>query len=139
MAQEWRTIVSNIGKSAELMPDSSYTFRPVTTVMSFGELLAHVTFTQYSICASTLRVPTPMDSVPPAHTGKQELRRLFDESVAFCRQAYQQNLLTMADQPQEQSRRYFGLAHNTAHTNEHYGNMVTYLRILGLVPPSSQR
>ena len=139
MWQEWRTIVSNISKSAALMPDSSYRFRPVETVMTFGELLAHLSMTQYSICASTLRVATPADSARREGAGKAELRRQFDASVAFCLQAYQQNLAAMSDQPNEQSRRYFGLAHNTAHVNEHYGNMVTYLRILGFVPPSSQR
>ena len=138
MMMEWRTIASNISKSAELMPDSSYGFRPVATVMTFGELLVHVSFTQYSTCASVMGVPTPADSARKQGAGKAELRRQFDASVTFCNQAYQQNLTAMSDQ-REQSRRYFGLAHNTAHINEHYGNMVTYLRILGFVPPSSQR
>ena len=138
MMMEWRTIASNISKSAELMPDSSYSYRPVATVMTFGELLVHVSFTQYSTCASVMGVPTPADSARKQGAGKAELRRQFDASVTFCNQAYQQNLTAMSDQ-REQSRRYFGLAHNTAHINEHYGNMVTYLRILGFVPPSSQR
>jgi hypothetical protein len=30
------------------------------------------------------------------------------------------------------------LSVNTAHTDEHYGNMVTYLRLKGIVPPSSE-
>jgi hypothetical protein len=31
------------------------------------------------------------------------------------------------------------LIYNTSHTNEHYGNLVTYMRLQGLVPPSSVR
>ncbi len=139
LRQEWSAIVSNIRRSAELMPDSSYTFRPVPTVMSFAELLVHVSITQNSTCASTLGVPVPTDSVKTERASKAELRRFFEASLAFCLKAYQQNIAAMDDQPQESSKRYFGLVHNTAHVNEHYGNMVTYLRILGHVPPSSAR
>jgi hypothetical protein len=45
---EWQTIASNISRSAELMPDSSYSYRPVQTVMSFGDMLAHVSTTRYA-------------------------------------------------------------------------------------------
>ena len=101
-------------------------------------MLVLVSLTHYSTCACVMGVQTPADSARKQGAGKAELRRQFDASVAFCVQAYQQNLAAMTDQ-REQSRRYFGLVHNTAHINEHYGNMVTYLRMLGLVPPSSQR
>lgn len=139
MWQEWQVIASNISRSAELLPDSSYKFRPAASVMSFGELLAHVSMAQYSLCANSMRIPTPADSASPGGATKADLRKHFDASVAFCQQAYRQDLASMSDRPSDQSFRYFVLAHNTAHANEHYGNMVTYLRILGFVPPSSAR
>lgn len=139
LRQEWSAIVSNIGRAAELMPDSSYSYRPVPTVMSFGELLAHVSSTQFSTCGSALGVSAPADSARPATNSKSELRQHYVASIAFCQRAYLQNVSAISDRPHEVSRRYFGLVHNTAHVNEHYGNMVTYMRMLGLVPPSSSR
>ena len=38
-----------------------------------------------------------------------------------------------------QRPKLFALNFNIAHDMEHYGNMVTYMRIRGMTPPSSQR
>ena len=64
------------------------------------------------------------------------------DAVAYCGKAYD----GMTDKAALDTVKFFGrdqakltlLAFNTAHTMEHYGNMVTYLRLKGLVPPSSE-
>ena len=65
-----------------------------------------------------------------------ELLAELERSMVFCAKAYSQDLSTEGN---DRLMRYGVLAHNTAHNGEHYGNIVTYMRMRGLVPPSSTR
>lgn len=139
----WESQSRNILRAAEQMPESLYTFRPVATVRTFGQLIGHVAGSQYSMCAATLGDPERgEDEVEKSATTKAQLVAALRASSEYCHRAYAQSdaaatgMITMYGEKQS---RMYGLALNAIHDGEHYGNIVTYLRINGMVPPSSQR
>lgn len=130
-------------KSAQEMPEENYSFKPVDTVRTFGQLVGHVADGQYEFCSAAVEDKSEHASVEKSKTSKADLIAALQEAFAYCDKAY--NMMTDAQAAQIVS--FFGrkapklsiLNFNTAHNMEHYGNMVTYLRIKGLVPPSSQQ
>jgi uncharacterized damage-inducible protein DinB len=99
----------------------------------------HVAQTQTVNCATASGTQPVSDGAPASDASKADLVAYLQRSMAACSAAYQQNLSSASLGTGETMKRYGALVHNTAHINEHYGNVVTYLRIKGLTPPSSQR
>lgn len=146
MRSQWSTVKGYLQRSAELMPESSYAFRPVDSVRTFGQILAHVAGANYEFCAAAKGEKSPhreADFERTATTRAQIIKALND-SIAYCDTAYG----SVTDRSAaEETTMPFGmgtsaraevLMMNTGHVNEHYGNLVTYFRIRGIVPPSSQ-
>jgi uncharacterized damage-inducible protein DinB len=137
----WNSISKNIVASAEKMPDDSFAFRPAPSVRSFGELIGHVTDANYLFCSA---LNSNKKSAPDAEhklKSKSELVNALKESVAYCSTAFEQ-----VSDPAAPVKIFGGekasltvMYMNVAHANEHYGNIVTYLRMKGIVPPSSER
>ena len=120
-------IHSAVSKSVDLVPADKFTYKPVATVRSFGELAAHVadSYVWYCTRASGRNVEWS-DAIEKGKTDKATVTQKLRESLAICTAAYANN-----------SSRLEGLMGNVLHTNLHYGNMITYLRMMGLVPPTS--
>lgn len=143
----WDTAKRYIQQSAELMPEADYGFRPVDTVRTFGQILAHVAGANYVICASAKGEKAPHaegEFEESAKTRAQIAKALMD-SIAYCDAAYaaldDKRAGETVDLPFGMGKgpRSAPLLLNTNHVNEHYGNLVTYFRIKGIVPPSSRR
>jgi uncharacterized damage-inducible protein DinB len=138
----WETQSGYVLRAAEQMPDSEYAFRPVETVRTFGQLIGHVAGSQNSMCAAALGDPAKSeDEIEKSMTTKTQLVAALRASSEYCRRAYAQSDAAAAGSTTMfgQSRsRMWALALNATHDGEHYGNLVTYLRIKGMVPPSSQ-
>lgn len=136
-------VKNNILRSAEKMPEENYAFRPTPEVRSFGQLLGHIADAQYMFCSAVLGKPNPAQGVEKTKTSKADLIAALKEAFAYCDSAY----AGMTDAKLAETVKFFGreqaratvLSFNTAHNNEHYGNIVTYLRMKGIVPPSSER
>ncbi len=136
-------VKDNIIRSAEKMPEANYSFKPTPEVRSFGQILGHVADAQYLFCSAVLGKPNPAPGIEKSKTTKADLVQAVKDALAYCDQAYD----GMTDAQAGALVKFFGaeqakvtvLAFNTAHNNEHYGNIVTYLRIKGLVPPSSEK
>jgi len=136
-------VKDNIVRSAEKMPEANYSFKPTPEVRSFGQLIGHVADAQYLFCSAVLGKPNQGPGVEKSKTTKADLVQAVKDAFAYCDQAY--NGLT--DAQAGALVKFFGaeqakatvLSFNTAHNNEHYGNIVTYLRMKGLVPPSSEK
>lgn len=136
-------VKNNIIRSAEKMPEENYSFKPTPEVRSFGQILGHVADAQYLFCSAVLGKPNPAPGIEKSKTTKADLVQALKDAFAYCDQAYD----GMTDAQAGAPVKFFGaeqakvtvLAFNTAHNNEHYGNIVTYLRIKGLVPPSSEK
>jgi len=129
-------------RSAEKMPEENYAFRPTPEVRTFGQLIAHVADGQYEFCGPVLGKKGPDASVEKTVSSKAGLIQALKDAFAFCDAAYDN--LTDADAGTQvklfdhDMAKSALLTFNTAHTFEHYGNIITYLRIKGLVPPSSE-
>ena len=132
--------------SAEKMPAERYAFKPVPEVMTYAGLLGHIIDTQYSYCNAVKGGSNPaagkgLDKL----TDKAVLVPAVIEAFAYCDDAFagltNENaleVLTIGAAPnQRQVARANQLTMVIAHGNEHYGNLVTYMRIHGIVPPSS--
>jgi len=130
-------------KAAEEMPAADYGFKPSPAVRSFGQQVAHVADDQYNLCAPA-RGETRQAAyraIESSLSTKEELVPALKAAFAYCDTAY--DALTDASgaslAPGGQGKTRFGMLNwNLWHTWEHYGNVVVYLRIKGLVPPSSQ-
>lgn len=133
---------TNVMRAAEKMPEENYSFRPTPDVRTFGQLVGHVADAQYLFCTASLGEKNPGLAVEKSKNTKAELVQALTDAFAYCDKAY--NALT--DTSALELMKIFNtdrprasvLDMNTAHNNEHYGNMVTYMRIKGLVPPSSE-
>lgn len=131
---------SVITRSADLMPEADYAFKPVATVRTFGQLLGHLANENYDFCAAAKGAKNPNSVDFEKVTVKAEMVLGLKAAFAYCDAAY-----TMSDATGAEDTALFGqkmtklrvLVFNAIHDAEHYGNIVTYLRIKGLVPPSS--
>lgn len=131
-------------RAAEEMPEADYGFKPSPDVRTFGQQVAHVADDQYNLCA-----PAKGETRKAAYTEientlstKAALVAALRAAFAYCDGAY--DALTDASGAEMvasgRRRTKFGMLNwNLWHTWEHYGNVVVYLRMKGLVPPSSQR
>jgi uncharacterized damage-inducible protein DinB len=129
-----------VTRAAEQMPEGDYAFRPVATVRTFGQMIAHVAGSQRYYCAAVLGDPAPdEDAIERAATTKAALVTALKESTTYCERAYALTDAQAASPASGSSGSKLSvLVQNAAHDAEHYGNLVTYLRIKGMVPPSSQ-
>jgi uncharacterized damage-inducible protein DinB len=138
------TIRRNLADAAEEMPAAEYGFKPSPPVRSFGELIGHVVTTNFYFCALAKGEKPPATTNFEKVTGKAALVNALNESLAYCDGAYSTttdanfNQLVKLGGPDEgQTARGALLSFNTAHNNEHYGNIVVYMRLKGHVPPST--
>lgn len=138
----YRAISGTVVAAAEEMPEENYSFRPTPEVRTFGQLVGHVADANYMFCSMATGDKNPSPGVEKTKTSKADLVAALKEAVAYCTKTYG----AMTDTQGAAMTKFMNfniakltvLSINTAHTDEHYGNMVTYLRIKGLVPPSSQ-
>ena len=139
----WKSIIVNINATADELSDQMYAYRPTPDVRSAGELIAHVAGSQKMFCAMALgdKVPGEADVEKTAKT-KAAIVAALKESNTYCERAYAQpddNVKAPVDVFGEQHPRFYALLMNATHDGEHYGNLVTYMRLNKLVPPSSRR
>jgi uncharacterized damage-inducible protein DinB len=135
-------------KSAEQMKDTDYGFKPVgvaAEVRTFGQIIGHVADANAAFCSAASGQPGPATVKDLEHAKtKADIQKGLADSFAFCDTAWaattDANAAKAAKMPFDMgdSTRLAVLAFNTAHMSEHYGNIVTYMRAKGLVPPSSQ-
>ncbi|HXG69299.1 MAG TPA: DinB family protein [Gemmatimonadaceae bacterium] len=138
----WAQVTANITKAAEQMPEKDYAFRPTHEVRTFGQMIGHVAGAQNLICASALGEKSGSeDEIEKSVTTKAGLIAALRTSTEYCARAYAQSDVASTVETMlfgGKSTRFSALMLNTMHNAEHYGNLVTYLRIRGMVPPSSQ-
>jgi uncharacterized damage-inducible protein DinB len=139
----WRQVTDYVTRAAEEMPEADYAFRPVETVRTFGQLVGHIAGAQHMMCAAALGEPIPAeDAVERAAQSKEALVKALRESSEHCARAYAQSDAGVAAGTQlfgQRMTRLHALTLNAVHNGEHYGNIVTYMRMKGMVPPSSRQ
>lgn len=131
-------------RSAQKMPEDKYDFRPTPEVRTFGEIIGHVAGANMMFCAAAKGEKVPAESQFENLKTKAELVKALSDSFAYCDDAYHMSDAAAA-RPMAQplfgqsGNRMLPLVGNVTHDNSHYGNLVTYFRINGIVPPSSER
>jgi uncharacterized damage-inducible protein DinB len=133
-----------VADAAAEMPADQYNIKPTPDVRSFGQLVAHVADTQMMFCGlakhdAAMKNP----DFEKTATTKPAIQKALADSIAYCDAVYAgTNDANMTEPVQmfgQKLTRFAALDINVAHDNEHYGNIVTYLRLKKLVPPSSEK
>ncbi|MFL5599225.1 MAG: DinB family protein, partial [Gemmatimonadaceae bacterium] len=137
----WQMMSGYVIQSAEMMPEADYSFKPAPTVRSFGQMLGHVAGAEYMFCAAAIgEAPKAEDDIEKTVTSKAGLVAALKAAAEYCNKAYAMTDVEATGMTKlfggDQSK-YFALILNASHVGEHYGNLVTYLRIKNMVPPSS--
>ncbi len=128
--------------AAQKMPEENYSFKPTPEVRTFGQLVGHVADASYMFCSQVIGEANPAKDIEKTKTSKADLVAALKDGVAYCNKAFD----SMTDAKGGQMVKLFNydlakltlFSINTAHTDEHYGNMVTDLRLKGIVPPTSE-
>ena len=138
----WMMGHNNVVKSAEMVSEADYSFKPTPAVRSFGELFGHIAGSEYMFCAAALgEAPKAEDDIEKTVKTKDGLIKALKAAADYCNRAYaisDADATGMTKLFGQDNSKYFALMLNAAHVDEHYGNLVTYLRVKGMVPPSSQ-
>src|SRR5208283_3765576 len=135
-----KTILIN---SAEKMPEESYGMSSAESVRSYDQIVGHVADAQYLFCSIALGEKNPAPKIEQTKTSKSDLIGALKEAVAYCDKAYD----SMTDASGAQIVKLFGtdtpkldvLTVNNMHNMEHYGNLVTSMRMKNIVPPTSEQ
>ena len=143
---------SEVAPAADAMPEDKYEFAPTKGefkgVRTFGQQVRHVAAANYMICAAILSEKPPVDtggeSGPTSVKTKTDSVKFLKDSYAYCHKAYSSinegNATGQVQSPfgpNKVSR--LGLAvMNVGHNFDHYGQMVEYLRMNGIIPPASR-
>jgi len=129
-------------RSAEKMAEENYSFKPTDAVRSYGQIVGHIADSQYGFCSVILGEKAPAQRVEKTKSAKADLIAALKDSFAYCDRAYS----GMTDAAAAQTVKFMGmetpklfvLMGNNLHSAEHYGNLVTYLRMKNVVPPTSE-
>ena len=131
-------------KTAEKVPEEIWSFRPTPDVRTFAQLVGHIADANVMICGTGASEKPAAPNAEKTLTTKAQLTKALADSIAYCDQA----IAAMDDKKAMETVKFFTggmtpramvFAFNTAHAYEHYGNLVTYMRINKIVPPSSER
>ena len=128
--------------SVDKIPEDMWSFQPVSTVRTVAQLFAHVADAQYEFCGIVAEGKGPSKGIEKTAKTKAEIVPALKEAFAYCDNAYTK----LTDAGAAEMVTFFGMRitklgamdFNIAHNMEHYGNLVTYMRIKGIVPPSSE-
>ena len=132
-----------IMRSADKIPEDLWSFQPTPEVRTIGQLFAHIADGSNHICAIAVGGQPAPGSVEKSSTTKADIVAALKREFAACESDYATMTPEAAVQTVDvgggQKRtRIAEMDYEVAHTWEHYGNLVTYMRIKGIVPPSSE-
>jgi len=142
---DYTNVRNNVMRSAEKMPEADYAFKPTPEVRSFGQQIAHIADDQYNICSGAKGETrhASYTEIESTLSKKADLVPALKQAFEYCDGAFES--MTDASGAEMAKRTKLGmprlsiLTFNTSHTWLHYGNIIVYLRLKGLVPPSSER
>ena len=134
-------------ETAEMLDEDMYSYRPTVHVRTTGQQLAHIANAQFSICSTAAGEESPAEgNYEEIATTRTDILAAVKASFAYCESVY----AAMTDEKALEVKPFFSgerrrdmtvsaiLSFNSTHTYEHYGNLTTYMRLNGIVPPSSQ-
>ena len=136
----WGLLKYNVLEAAEKMPEAGYAFQPTNGERNFGGWVAHIADTQMMYCSVAAGQPKQLNA--GAMMKKADLLAVLKTSFDICEAVYAGTTEANAGRITPNFRgprpRISVLYANISHTNECYGNMSVYLRLNGIVPPSTE-
>jgi uncharacterized damage-inducible protein DinB len=133
----------SVTATAQDLDDRIYAYRPNADVRTAGQILAHIADGQFIFCSAAAGEANPHpESFEQTATTKAAIVSALAQGFAYCESVYARttdaNAARQVDFFTGPSTTGGVLAFNSAHNYEHYGNLVTYMRLNGIVPPSSR-
>ncbi|MBV8864768.1 MAG: DinB family protein [Acidobacteriaceae bacterium] len=138
--QAYESVKQNLTRAADAVPQEDYSFKPTPEMRSFGQVLEHAATAQARSCNA---VSAGESSGPVSAEGKAAVVAALKQSFATCDKAF--DALTDADAtemvklPWGQKTKLGALAGVVTHDTEQYAALSVYMRLKGIVPPSSER
>src|SRR5215469_293542 len=137
-----KQVTTWIEQAAAKMPEEEYAFKPDPAVRSFGQILGHIADANYLFCSTAVGEKNPSPDIGKTKTKKADLTSALHDAFAYCSRAYD----ALTDASANETVKAFGqernklgvLWFNASHNAEHYGNIVVYMRLKGILPPSSE-
>ena len=145
LRRSYNTVKMNLTEAAQKLDEANYSYRPSPDIRTFGAQLAHVANSQFNACAAAKGEPNPHQgsNLEKTMTTRADIIKALADSFAFCDPAFEkltdQSALQLVRQGQNEIARGQVLVNLIAHGNEEYGILTVYLRMKGLVPPSTER
>lgn len=143
MKVQFGMISGVLAKTAEKVPESLYSFKATPEVRSMGQLIGHLADSQFMMCAAAAGEKPPQGGIEKGMTAKADLSKALADSSAYCHKVIDglndQKGMEIVKFFTGDTPRLFVLSFNVAHSYEHHGNLVTYMRLNKIVPPSSER
>jgi uncharacterized damage-inducible protein DinB len=150
--RQYKDIQALVLRTAEKVGEDLYSFKPTPEVRSLGGVLGHVADGNNLLCRIASGDPVDVEKimkdlsavqVHEKKTAKADIIAALNESRAFCESVFAK----VTDANAQESVSFFTgktpklmiLTLVTSHSWEHYGNLVTYMRLKGIVPPSSEQ
>jgi uncharacterized damage-inducible protein DinB len=140
----YQNVQSNLAEAAEKMPEEHYGFKPTPEVKSFGQHVAHIALSNYGLCSGLKNEPNPKkDEKEETTRSKADTVALLKGASAYCEplvsgitEASLGELMPMGQDKVAKALIPLALI---AHGDEVYGTMAVYLRLKGIVPPSTEK
>jgi hypothetical protein len=139
--QAYNGIKGNLTRAAEKMPDDAYDFKASPDIRTFGALIGHIADSQMRTCSA---VNGEMKQAgASSKTSKDDLVAALKSSFGECDKAFDSltdaSAITMVKGPRGERSKLGMLMGVVTHSNEEYGYLAVYMRLKGIVPPSSDR
>jgi uncharacterized damage-inducible protein DinB len=141
----WNDIGRKLTAMAEDFPEDKYDFKPSPAQRSFAEQLLHAAGANYFFINPVKGVKPPSDDPKRAdYKTKAQVvayvRKSFEDGAALIRSKGDSGLNDLFVDPfaNQQARFSDGAWGLIEHSGEHYGQLVVYYRVAGLVPPESR-
>ena len=141
----WNEIGRKLIAMAEDFPEDKYDFKPTPAQRSFAEQLLHAAGANYYFTnpAMGLKPPAGEDPKRDQYKSKADIvafvKKSFADGAAAIQSKGEKGLTTEVIYFPNQKARVLDIAYGIIeHSGEHYGQLVVYYRLAGLVPPESR-
>ena len=142
LKQQWEGIRTNVVRTAEIVPEDKYDFKPTPEVRSFRDLFIHIVEENYFfmgvVTGERAGDPNRFKNLKTRAEIVKALNESYDYGAKALASLDDQKALAMIQRGQRQIPRWSMALVNIADNMDHYGNLVVYMRLNGIVPPSSQ-
>ena len=138
---QWDSIRNLMVKTVQAVPEDKYDFKPVAGVYSFRELFIHVAGENYFFMSRASGEKPPEQKLDGLKTRDEIVKALNDSydygTKVLAGMTDEKAVETITGPGGKQMPRWAAALGNIVDNMDHYGNLVVYMRINGIVPPST--